>query len=239
MLTPMTALHALLLAGAALFALNGCSNQFMHYEDRPPVVHQPKVERYDLKQTVVRATETDRFDATARDRLDAFMARQPRQAPSVVVVAAGAPDAARTGKEVVAWLRHLGYFPQGPVVSADASAAVQVVVRRYTVTLPACPDYTQYPGNTFDNGKSSNFGCATATNLGLMVADPGDLIAGQDLAASNGQVQADAVQRYLDGKTKDLAPEDISAVEKAQSRNSGSNSGSGGGLGASSGGSGG
>lgn len=226
MLTPSTALQALLLAGAALFALNGCSRNFMHYSDRLPVEHQPKVEAYDLSHTVAGSADAGTFDAAARDALDAFMARQPARARSVVVVASGDPAAQRLGTETVAWLRHEGYEPQGPVAAKDAKAAVQVVVRRYTVTLPACPDFTQYPGNTFANAESSNWGCATATNLGLMVANPGDLIEGRDPGPANGQVQADAMQRYLDGKTKDLAPEDISAVETKQSRSSSNSSSS-------------
>ena len=43
------------------------------------------------------------------------------------------------------------------------------------VILPGCPDWSRDPGFDPRNLPLSNLGCANAYNLGLMVADPGDL----------------------------------------------------------------
>ena len=43
------------------------------------------------------------------------------------------------------------------------------------VVLPGCPDWSRDPGYDPRNLPLSNLGCANAVNLGLMVADPGDL----------------------------------------------------------------
>ncbi len=51
--------------------------------------------------------------------------------------------------------------------------------------------------NDFTNALPSNFGCATAVNLGLMVASPADLAGGRQLAPANGKPAAAAVDRYL------------------------------------------
>ena len=81
--------------------------------------------------------------------------------------------------------------------------AVKVIVRRYIVTLPGCPDWTGGPG-TYTNMASRNFGCTTATNLGLMVADPQDLVVGRDPDISDGDYLATSIDRYRKGKTKQL-----------------------------------
>ena len=63
-----------------------------------------------------------------------------------------------------------------------------VTIGRYMVSLPPCPNWSQYPASDFSNARSSNFGCTTASNLGLMVANPADLVS--------------AVTRYLTDKVK-------------------------------------
>ena len=54
------------------------------------------------------------------------------------------------------------------------------------------------------NQPTKNWGTATAANLAIAVSDKCDLAHGQPVADANGKVAADAVQRYKDGKTKDL-----------------------------------
>jgi hypothetical protein len=49
---------------------------------------------------------------------------------------------------------------------------------------------------------SSNYGCANATNLGLMVASPADLASGRPFTGIEAQPAASAVQRYLTDKVK-------------------------------------
>ena len=95
----------------------------------------------------------------------------------------------------------------GVVATASPLAGVArdraiVTIGRYMVTLPACPNWSQYPASDFSNARSSNFGCATASNLGLMVANPADLVAGRELAHADGTPAVSAVTRYLTDKVK-------------------------------------
>ncbi len=95
----------------------------------------------------------------------------------------------------------------GVVAAASPLAGVArdraiVTIGRYMVTLPACPNWSQYPASDFTNARSSNFGCATASNLGLMVANPADLVAGRELAHADGTPAVSAVTRYLTDKVK-------------------------------------
>jgi pilus assembly protein CpaD len=88
-----------------------------------------------------------------------------------------------------------------PLVGVPRDRAI-ITVGRYLVTLPACPDWSQYPASDFTNAKTSNFGCATAVNLGLMVARPGDLVSPHEVAQADGTPAVSAVTRYLTDKVK-------------------------------------
>lgn len=67
-----------------------------------------------------------------------------------------------------------------PVTGAPVAAGtVRVVVSRATARVPHCPDYSRTSGSEFNSNTSSNFGCATNSNLAAMVADPSDLVRGE------------------------------------------------------------
>ena len=90
--------------------------------------------------------------------------------------------------------------------------SVTVLVHRYVVALPACPDWTDMPEKKFMNQPANNWSCATAVNFGMMVADPGDLLRGREAGPGDGQMLADSVYRYRKGETKPLA-DDVSTAE--------------------------
>ncbi len=66
---------------------------------------------------------------------------------------------------------HAGALPNGP--SSGDSALL--MVGHYDVSVPNCNDQSKPMIGDFSNIESSNFGCASAVNLGMMVADPRDL----------------------------------------------------------------
>ncbi len=61
---------------------------------------------------------------------------------------------------------------------------VRVVVSRMSASVPGCPDYSRNGSHEFEGSTSSNFGCASNTNLAAMVARPQDLVRGQPGAPS-------------------------------------------------------
>lgn len=78
--------------------------------------------------------------------------------------------------------------------------SIRVVVSRSTASVPSCPDHsTMYSGNP-TNSTSSNYGCATNSNLAAMVADPQDLIKGQVGALSDPKTATKAIDVYRDAK---------------------------------------
>jgi pilus assembly protein CpaD len=97
-----------------------------------------------------------------------------------------------------------------PAVPSTGPAAwrlnrrVEIILERYLVTLPPCPDWSRQSGTDFSNQPHSNFGCATQTNLGLMVAEPKDLVRGRTLAPADGVHQAEGIVRYRTGEVVEL-----------------------------------
>jgi pilus assembly protein CpaD len=93
------------------------------------------------------------------------------------------------------------------VDGALARDAVVVAIGRYVVTGPKCPDRSKPEPDDFTNTVESNYGCATATNLGLMVANPGDLVHGTVAGPADADFAARGVQLYRSGGiSKTLAP---------------------------------
>ena len=79
---------------------------------------------------------------------------------------------------------------------ADPANSLELEVNTFAVVLPACPDWSRDPAFDGRNLGLSNIGCANATNLGLMVADPGDLRQGRSFGPADGVREAEAVMRY-------------------------------------------
>jgi len=104
-----------------------------------------------------------------------------------------------------------------PRDGSPADATVNVAVGRYVVTTPKCPNWTKPPGFDPENTTGSNFGCATETNLGLMVADPGDLVRGRELGPADGRFAQGAQERYqTNAPSKFLLPGATSTMGAVQ-----------------------
>ena len=85
----------------------------------------------------------------------------------------------------------------GSTVAADHMA---VVVERYVVTPPDCPNWSKTPSGDHSNTPASNFGCADANNLSLMIADPRDLLVGRPLGPPRGDPALYGYARFRNGK---------------------------------------
>jgi pilus assembly protein CpaD len=66
---------------------------------------------------------------------------------------------------------------------------------------PDCPDWKMSPVTTYSNMPPANFGCATKTNLGMMLDDPRDLERGKGSSSSPSERGAKAVLDYRMGTT--------------------------------------
>jgi pilus assembly protein CpaD len=151
-------------------------------------------------------------------RLRATVARGGIVPSDRVVVAVAGPPALVSSRfdAVAAALLPYGIVPT-PEPASGAPGTAVIRRERYVVTLPACPDWSKPAAGAsdFTNTLSSNFGCAAVTNLGLMAAQPADLVAPRQVGFTDARVAADAVSNYRLGKVQLPAAAKIGPVAPA------------------------
>jgi pilus biogenesis lipoprotein CpaD len=194
-----------------------------------------EVDRADYRHSVYFATDSSALTASERDRLLTFL-RTVQPSPRDSIRLEGHADeratelynlelAGRRAERVQAFLDEAGYgdLTVTPIALGEALPAVpstgpaawqlnrrvEVVLERYLVTLPGCPDWSRQSGTDFDNLPLSNFGCATEANLGLMIAEPKDLVRGRPLGPADGTHQAEGIVRYRAGEVVELEEEEV------------------------------
>lgn len=184
-----------------------------------PSVHQPQAQVVQFRHTVRFPDGNGRLDQVERERLDEFLSKtDPGDADTVFVAAGyGDPKVVERRRQTVAAYLDMRKV-EARLVSPEAVAQppvgenVDVVVNRYLVTLPGCPDWTAPSGINWTNTSASNWGCATAVNLGMMLANPGDLEVGRDAGPMDGEAAVLGIQRYRAGETKAVDPSSITGL---------------------------
>jgi len=152
-----------------------------------------------------------------------------RPADRVAIAAAGPPGLAeQRAAAISSELLRYGIVTQTLALDTVPANRAFVSVGRYAVTLPTCPNWSQSLDYDFTNAFTSNYGCANATNLGLMVASPADLVSGRPFSGPDAQPASNAVQRYLTDRVKN--PPAPTAQPFAASTDSGGGGGGGGGA---------
>jgi len=102
-------------------------------------------------------------------------------------------------------LSNLGYTHVVAPVSRPNDDSVAVVVKRLAALPPSCPDWGEVGHYDPLNLPMKNLGCASATNLYLMVADPRDLVSGRMLGPADGEEAVRSVDNYRAGKLDNLS----------------------------------
>lgn len=129
-------------------------------------------------------------------------------APSdrVMVATAGPPRLADTRFAAVSHeLMRYGIAPVRVSLASVPRGGAVIESGRYLVTLPECPNWSKPPSRDYANSADSNFGCATAVNLGEMIASPADLARGRPLGPASALTEVSALGRYYSDKVY-LAP---------------------------------
>lgn len=191
-----------------------------------------RVDGSESRVEVAFAPGSARLAAGEAARLDRLVATGIlRPADRITIAAAGPPRladqrAAALSRALLAYGIVADTLPLGP---APANHAI-IGVGRYTVTLPPCPNWSSPPTAEYTNAHNSNWGCAAATNLGLMVANPADLVSGRTLAPADGQPAVNAVQRYMTDRVKQPPSPTASPFAPSPSAGGGDSGGAGGGV---------
>ncbi len=138
-----------------------------------------------------------------RERLDRFAAEVSLGYGDQVVIVTPKRHQAGTAAALGRYFRARRLDPKIRLVNGDRRSGndtVTVTIGRYVVTPPKCPDWTKPAGSDPNNRVGSNFGCASTTNLGLMLADPGDLVRGRPKGPGDGVAASRLVRKYRSGK---------------------------------------
>lgn len=164
---------------------------------------------------LVRLTHTVRFEAgdaalseaQARNLAQFLKESQVGYRDEIWIDAGDGPLAAERRRALANRLESFGLTVADAQLAYGAAPGgneARLVVGRYMVTPPECPDWRK-PADLRDytNTPSSNLGCATATNLGLMVADPHDLIKGRDYGGPDAEQASQAVRTFREGNVEE------------------------------------
>lgn len=144
-------------------------------------VHQPVVQHHnfvfeldasgDTLSPAERARLAGWLDTIELRYGDRLYVEEPRDYPS---------SGARAG--VASLIGEYGMLLQtGPapvIAGTPAPGQIRVIATRATASVPGCPDWSE--DQILPTVRtSSNYGCATNSNLAAMIADPNDLVLGQ------------------------------------------------------------
>ena len=109
------------------------------------------------------------------------------------------------------------------IAAALARHSVVVTLGRYLVITPRCPDRSKPEADDFANTPPSNFGCANVTDLGLMVANPADLLQGAPAGPADADFLARGVERYRSGQIEKSLPSESAHGSGGNSSSAGGN----------------
>ena len=143
-------------------------------------VHQPVVERSAVALEVT--TDPDGLPVAEQRRVAAwFEAMDLRYGDRVSVEDPLERPETRAAVAGLAGRYGLLLADAAPIGSGDIQPGqARVVILRSRASVRGCPDWSEKSDATLGNGISSNYGCAYNSNLAAMVANPEDLIKGQN-----------------------------------------------------------
>lgn len=212
---------------AAIALLAGCTNTdpgLIGYAEWRQMEPPPRLEVRDapVVHAVNFAPGATRLSQAEAGAITGFLAAQdvgPGKRVTLEAPSAGAADTDRIVQRLNALRDALEQ--RGVSVSMAPPAApgvmgpdqIRLIASRATAVNPDCPGYNE-PVSEYDrfNRPNLNMGCANEINLGLMVADPNDLVRGRPLAPADAERSALAIQKYRAGSEGDGEGESSSTL---------------------------
>jgi pilus assembly protein CpaD len=190
-------------------AVAGCAMQQatpeMPVSDTTKSLH---VERVRVQLATAFAPGQSNLSVDETERLETFLDQAGLRPNDKVYVAASGSDPLSTARlhRLSALLseRGLGFEEVAPPPAGVRPNHLLLMVDRYVVTAPPCPNWSDSPATPHTNVPDSDFGCATLSNLALMVANPRDLLVGRTLGPADADHATGAIERYRSDRVKPL-----------------------------------
>ncbi|WP_417449324.1 CpaD family pilus assembly lipoprotein [Kordiimonas sp.] len=170
-----------LLLGLALISMTACVHDRAANPVAGEAITRNAVTMVRMAHTIeAEEDDTDTLSASAQASLHAFLGSVGAGHGDTIMLDSNSTPARRDAVAHIVRKRGLVYGGEAPLGATPKGGDITLYVERYIVTPPACGQWPNEPTNNTRNNASAYFGCSNTANLGLMVADPRDLIAGQN-----------------------------------------------------------
>ena len=165
-------------------------------------VHQPVVQR--TEYVIDLATSGDGLAPSELGRLHGWLASiDARYGDRISIDEPQGYPSLRAREEIarVAADHGLLLAEGAPVLNGSVQpGTIRVIASRATASVPGCPAWEDAELHPSIN-TSANYGCATNSNLAAMIANPEDLVLGQDGSGSgNATTATRAIRVYREGQ---------------------------------------
>ena len=203
-------LTALALTGLGLAACTSNPSGPITAANNPSLysVHQPVVERTDFVLDLDASGDTLSTSEQAR-LIGWFRSIELRYGDQLYVEEARDYPSAGARTAVADMVGEWGLFLRdgAPVVQGNvAPGTIRVIASRFTASVPSCPDWSVRDVQSNVN-TSSNYGCGVNSNLAAMIANPNDLVLGQQGSGAGAAGVANrAVRVYRERQPTGTAP---------------------------------
>ena len=142
-------------------------------------VKQPMVERSNYVLDV--NTDYEGLTVSEQQRLAGwFDSMDLRYGDRVSIDDSGANIAVRDDVAAIAGRYGIMVADSAPVTAGQRNPGqARIILTRTTASVPDCPDWSHTAEANVNNATNPNYGCAVNSNLAAMVANPEDLVVGQ------------------------------------------------------------
>ncbi len=179
-------------------ALSGCMGGGGQINRSVESVHQPVVTQHNFAFDA--AFSGGELAPTELRRVSDWLDAMDVQYGDRVTVDDSASFGARPVRDAVdELLRRKGLMlsDNAPITpGAIAPGHVRIIISRATARVDGCPNWRTTSATDFNSTTTSNYGCATNSNMAAMVADPLDLVRGQSDRSNDPLTASNAVQSY-------------------------------------------
>jgi pilus biogenesis lipoprotein CpaD len=185
-----------------LLAFTACERADYQWMD--PQTYNETLYPKKVKVTTDRRSETftvmsdGQFDDESLNALHTFFGKLPRAGVESMVLTFGDSNEEKQ-LQVIRTLRKMGFQKRIMKTVVDTLAdpsSVKIDLQTAVAVVPDCPDWRKSNTTNYSNTIHSNMNCASATNLGRMVANPRDIERNNVQVSPDGTIDASAIGAY-------------------------------------------
>ncbi|MDD1825681.1 CpaD family pilus assembly protein [Photobacterium sp. ZSDE20] len=176
----------------ALFVFAGCAPTL--------TPQQPSVDVVSVTNKLTLTLSGKTLSAQEKEDISDFVARRGTSSSLMVKIEQTTPKGESQLEKVRLHLIESGLYPSQIWVSDEVTEGkgdITILVESYRAKVPEC-DAGKTPRTTLNAYRTQrNFGCANASALAQMVANPKDLIVGQPIDSAQGQKAVSSIDNYF------------------------------------------